>query len=129
MLYCFNVGIPEWDQFLRTYSEKWKSRLTNWVLNSNKQAVHVVRYEDLKADVPGEVAKMLTFLNIPFNREHLPLRLKDDFTAFKRNHTNDKFEHYSSSQTEYIRTMLMDTMKLAEKANMTDILRIEEYLL
>ena len=72
---------------------------------------------------------MLTFLNIPFNREHLPLRLKDDFTAFKRNHTNDKFEHFSNSQTEYIRTMLMDTMKLAEKANMTDILRIEEYLL
>ena len=108
--------------------EKWKSRLKNWVLDSNEQAVHVIRYEDLKQDVPGEVAKMLTFLKIPFHKEELPQRLESDFTTFKRKHTNDNFEHYSTNQTEYVRQVLMDTIKLAQQVNKSDILRIEEYL-
>ena len=108
--------------------ERWKSRLRNWVLDSSRQAVHVVRYEDLQQDVPREVAKMLSFLKIPFSKDELPLRLESDFTTFKRKHTNDNFEHYSISQTEHIRSVLMDTIKLAQEANKSDILRIEEYL-
>ena len=127
-LYYPNTGIPKWDEFLHNYMENWKSHLKNWVLDSNNQSVHVVRYEDLKRDIPSEVAKMLTFLNIPFNRDELPLRLDNDFTAFMRKHTGDNFEHYSSSQTVYIRTTLMDTIKLAQEANKSDILRIEDYL-
>ena len=108
---------------------KWKTRLQNWVLDSPKQAVHVVRYEDLQHDVPGEVAKMLTFLKISFNKEELPIRLNDDFTMFKRKHgTNDNFEHFSSSQAEFIRRTLVDTIKLTQEANKSNILRIEDYL-
>ena len=129
-LHCVEppVGIPEWDDFLRSYMERWKSRLKNWVLDSNKQAVQVIRYEDLKQDVPGEVAKVLTFLKIPFNKEELPQRLESDFTTFKRKHTNDNFEHYSTKQTEHVRSVLVDTIKLAQQVNKSDILRLEEYL-
>lgn len=90
--------------------------------------MHVIRYEDLKQDVPGEVAKMLTFLRIPFKEEELPQRLESDFTTFKRKHTNDDFEHYSTNQTEHIRSVLVNTIKLAQQVNKSDILRIEEYL-
>lgn len=123
-----HAGIPEWDEFLQSYMGRWKARLENWVLNSHNQAVHVVRYETLQQDVIGEVSKMLSFLKIPFIKEELPTRLHGDFTKFKRKHINDKFEHYSSSQTEFIQRMLMDTIKLAQLANKSHVLQIEDYL-
>lgn len=122
------VGIPEWDEFLRGYMERWQTRLKNWVLDSQEHPVHVVRYEDLQQDVPGEVAKVLTFLKIPFNEEELSIRLKSDFTTFKRKHTSVQFDHYSGGQRDYIRDVLVETIKLSQEANMSDILRIHEYL-
>ena len=107
---------------------RWKTRLKNWVLDSHKQAVHIVRYEDLQRDVAGEVAKMLMFLKVPFNKEELPIRLDGDFTIFKRKHTNDNFEHFSSNQTEFIRRALVDTIKLARLANKSHLLQFEDYL-
>ena len=123
-----DIGTPEWDEFLQSYMGRWKARLKNWVLDSCKQAVHVVRYEDLQRNVPGEVAKILNFLKIPFNKEELPIRLDGDFTKFKRKHTNDNFEHFSSNQTEFIRRTLVDTIKLARLANKSHILQVEDYL-
>lgn len=120
--------IPEWDEFLRGYMERWQTRLKNWVLDSQEHPVHVVRYEDLQQDVPGEVAKVLTFLKIPFNEEELSIRLKSDFTTFKRKHTSVQFDHYSGGQRDYIRDVLVETIKLSQEANMSDILRIHEYL-
>ena len=122
------TGLPEWDEFLHGYMEQWQAMLQNWVLESKNQAVHVVRYEDLQQDVPAEIAKVLRFLKIPFNAEELPLRLKNDFTTFKRKHTGDDFDHYTDDQSDYIRAVLEDTIKLSQAANMSDILRIDEYL-
>ena len=122
------VGTPEWDEFLQSYMGRWKARLENWVLDSDKQPVHVVQYEDLQQDVPGEIAKMLRFLKIPFNKEELPIRLNGGFTKFKRKHVNDNFEHFSRNQTEFIQRKLLDTIKLVQLANKSHILRIEDYL-
>lgn len=107
----------------------WKLRLINWVLNStDDHPVHVVRYEDLKRNAPGELAKMLTFLKIPYRDEELPTRLHDDFTTFKRQHIDDHFEHYSSGQKEYIKSMLLDTIRLVQSVNKTKMLKLKEYL-
>jgi iron only hydrogenase large subunit-like protein len=107
---------------------RWKARLKNWVLDSHERAVHVVRYEDLQRDVPREVAKMLNFLKIPFNKEELPIRLDGDFTKFKRKHTNDNFEHFSGNQTEFIKKELVDTIKLTQLANKSHVIQVEDYL-
>lgn len=123
-----NIDTPEWDEFLQSYMGRWKARLKNWVLDSRKQAVHIVRYEDLQGDVAGEVAKMLNFLKIPFNKEELPIRLSSDFTKFKRKHTDDNFEHFSRNQTEFIQKALVDTIRLVQLANKSHILRVEDYL-
>ena len=122
------IGSPEWDEFLWSYMGRWKARLKNWVLDSHKQAVHVVRYEDLQRDVPGEIAKILNFLKIPFNKDELPKRLDGDFTKFKRKHTNDNFEHFSSNQTEFIRRELVDTIKMVQLASKSHIVQVEDYL-
>ena len=123
------AGIPKWNKFLYTYMEMWKSRLINWVLNStNDHPVHIVRYEDLQKNRPGELAKLLTFLKIPYSDKDLLLSLHDDFKTFKRQHINDHFEHYSRSQKEHIQYVLLDTIKLVRAANKTHLLKLEEYL-
>ena len=114
---------------MHTYMDRWKLRLTNWVINTSDQhPVHVVRYEDLKNNTAAEVAKILSFLNIPYSKEYLQLSLQVDFTTFKRKHVSDNFQHYTSSQKQHINEVLLDTIKLAESANRTNLLRLDEYL-
>ena len=109
--------------------DKWKLRLTNWVLSpSDEHPVHVVRYEDLKKNTAVELAKILNFLKIPYSDEYLRLSLQDDFTKFKRKHVSDNFQHYSSSQKQHIKDVLFQTISLAELANKTNALRLDEYL-
>ncbi len=91
--------------------------------------MHVIRYEDLKKNTQREVKGMLSFLRVPFNEEELPVLLRDDFTTFKRAHDErDAFEHYTLQQKGYIKSVLEQTIELAEKSNMLHILRIDEYL-
>lgn len=124
-----SAGGSQWDEFLHTYMDKWKMRTKNWVIDSiNDHPVHVVRYESLKRNTTYEVAKMLTFLDVPYSRKNLSTRLRDDFTTFKRNHTSDSFEHYSMSQKEHIRDVLLETIHLAQSANLTSLLQLDEYL-
>ena len=109
----------------------WKSRIINWVLkSSDEHPVHVVRYEDLKKDTPGELSKILTFLRIPHTVKDISSRLLEDFTTFKRRHVNDNFEHYSRSQKQYIKSVLLDTIKLTQSTDRSilDIMHLEEYL-
>ena len=110
--------------------EKWKARIKNWVLDSiNSHPVHIVRYENMRSNTTSEVAKMLSFLHIPFNKVTLADKLQNDFTTFKRKHTSDNFEHLSSSQKQHIKSVLIDTIELAESANLTNILGLKDYLL
>lgn len=111
--------------------EMWKLRLVNWVLTSTTEhPVHVVRYEDLKNNTFGEIAKILSFLGIPYKDEELLLRLKGDFSTFKRQHDSDNFQHYSSIQTQHIKSVLLDTIILVQSANKTlkESLKLKEYL-
>ena len=108
--------------------DMWKLRITNWVLKStHEHPVHVVQYEDLKKDTPGEISKILTFLHVPNNLEDISLRLQEDFTSFKRQHVDDNFEHFSSSQKEHIKSVLLDTINLMQSTE-NELLDLEEYL-
>ena len=108
----------------------WRLRLRNWVTDSMQQhlPVHVVRYEDLINDTVKEVGRMLDFLNINYNKEDLGNKLRDDFTVFKREHSQDDFEHYSPQQKLHMKSVLQEAIRMAEEGNKAEILRLHEYL-
>lgn len=127
VIFCPNAAIPKWDLFLHKYMNSWRLRLRNWVTDS-MQPVHVVRYEDLINDTVKKVGRMLDFLNINYNKEDLRNRLRDDFTVFKREHSENDFEHYSPQQKLQMKSVLQEAIRMAEEGNKADILRLHEYL-
>ena len=71
---------------------------------------------------------MLDFLNINYNKEDLGNKLRDDFTIFKREHSQDDFEHYSPQQKLHMKPVLQEAIRMAEEGNKAEILRLHEYL-
>ena len=104
-------------------------RLKNWVIDSSHdRPVLVVRYEDLSNNTVGEVGRMLNFLNITYDEKELGEKLRTDFTLFKRKHNSDDFEHYSSAQKQYVKSVLLQAIEMAEEVNKAELLRLNEYL-
>ena len=110
--------------------EKWKVRTENWVLNNDdqKHKVHVVSYEDLQRDTVGEVEKILDFLHFPYNHEELVERLRDDFTTFRRPHSNDGFQHFSPEQKELLRKTITELNATATAVAKANLFHFDEYL-
>lgn len=119
-----------WDEFLHTYMKAWVKRIQNWVLKVlPEHPVLVVRYEDLKIDTTREVERMLAFLQLPFSSDQVSQKLEEDFTTFKRVHSDEsEFEHYTDDQRDHIKSAILQVVKLAEASNMTHVLRLNEYL-
>lgn len=119
-----------WDEFLHTYMKAWVKRIQNWVLKVlPEHPVLVVRYEDLKIDSTREVERMLAFLQLPFSSDQVSQKLEEDFTTFKRVHSDEsEFEHYTDDQRDHINSAILQVVELAEASNMTHVLRLNEYL-
>ena len=84
-------------------------------------------FEDLKANVTGEVERMLDFLQVSYSREQVEERLEQNFTLFKRRHHRE-FEHYTTEQRAYITQVIAKTKQELENNNSTGIIQIERYL-
>jgi hypothetical protein len=119
---------PEWVTFMGEYLSRWKERTINWVLNNNNHPVHVVSYEALKSDTVGEVEKILDFLHYPYSHGDLVERLKEDFTTFRRSHSQDEFQHFSPEQKELLRTTILELKTMAEIFGKADQFIFSEYL-
>ena len=122
------TGTQKWGSFHDDYLNKWKKRLLNWVLSDHKHPVHVVNYEDLKRDTVGEVEKILDFLQFPYRHDELAERLREEYTVFQRQHTNDNFEHFSPEQKEKLRTTLLTVMAAAKDSGKAALFHFDEYL-
>jgi len=128
MSFLFNTAVPEWDNFLHKYMDYWSMRLKNWVIDSSQDhPVHIVRYEDLTNSTVREVGRMLNFLNVTYDRKELGEKLRKDFTLFKRKHNSDNFEHYSSKQKQYVKSVLLQVIEMAE-VKKAEVLQLNEYL-
>ena len=71
----------------KTTIKLWSSYFSTWLVNGTRwgHPVHVVKYEDLKADTLVEVKKMLYFLQFHYEEEDLRKRLANNyFDAFHR---------------------------------------------
>lgn len=117
-----------WDSFLHRYMKYWKKRLEYWVLTQDTYPVHVLRYEDLQKDTLGEVRKVLDFLNVSYNPNVLAARLMEDYSEFHRQHGKERFEPYSLEQKQMLRSVISETIELAERKRKAQLLHLNEYL-
>ena len=88
-LVCAHAGNNSaWNTFLKRDIKQWSSYFSTWLVNGTRlgHPVHVVKYEDLKADTLGEVKKMLDFLQFRYEEEDLKKSLanSNNFDAFHR---------------------------------------------
>ena len=89
--------------------------------------IMVVRYEDIKEDHIGQIERMLKFLEFPFDKTELKVKLHREFEAFKRPH-KEEFEYYTPEQKKYVNTILLDTIKILTQHNMEQFFKLEDYL-
>ena len=127
-MHTYYIGTPQWNKFVHDFTREWKSRVKNWIIDQDSHPVLVVRYEDLKQDTIGEVKRMLNFLKIPCDEQEIEERLREDFGTFHRKHTDDDFEHYNSAQKMYIKSQLIETIRMVETKHKSDVLRLDDYL-
>ena len=109
--------------------ERWKKTIVEWFIKSVNfsHPIMVVRYEDIKEDRIGQVERMLKFLEYPFDKTELEVKLHREFEAFKRPH-KEEFEHYTPEQKKYVNTILLDTIKILTQHNMEQFFKLEDYL-
>ena len=135
MRYClvksYVLSLTEDDKgkdFVEKYFSHWIKMLTNWVFENHRYPIHVVSYEDLQRDTVGEVEKILDFLHFPYNHDELAERLRDDFTTFRRPHSNDGFQHFSPKQKELLRKTITELNATAAAVAKANLFHFDEYL-
>ena len=105
----------EWDKFVTSRIEVWQKYFSNWILNSESRSVLVVRFEDLKTDLIGQVKRMLDFLKFPYMEDELRSRLAEGFNKFRRAHGAENFEHFTPNQQKLIQSVVVNTIKMLQK--------------
>ena len=118
----------EWDDHVTRKIEGWQKYFSNWVLNNESRPVLVVKFEDIKTDLIGQVKRMLDFLKYPYMEDELRSRLAEGFDAFRRAHSKEKFEHFTPKQQKLVRSFVLDTIKMLQDHKYGQSLEITDYL-
>ena len=105
----------KWDKFVTGMIEVWQKYFSNWMLNNESRPVLVVRFEDLKTDLIGQVKRMLDFLKFPYMEDELRSRLAEGFNKFQRPHGAENFKHFTPNQQKLIRSVVVNTIKMLQK--------------
>ena len=116
----------EWEKFFHNWADRWQTSVVEWANFGKEHPLLVVYFEDLKANVTGEVERMLDFLQVSYSREQVEERLEQNFTLFKRSHHRE-FEHYTTEQRAYITQVIAKTERELENSNSTGVIEIERY--
>ena len=116
----------EWESYLHTWADRWQNSVIKWANFGKQRPLLVVYFEDLKANVTGEVERMLDFLQVSYSREQVEERLEQNFNFFKRSHHRE-FEHYTTEQRAYITQVVAKTKQELENSDSTGIIQIERY--
>ena len=94
------------------------------MVDNHNHSVLVIRYEDLKKDVSGNLRRMLDFLQVPYTEQRLQ---EVGFKEFKRNHS-EEFDHYAREQRDFVRSVINDTLSVLKARGLSSVCNIEEYL-
>ena len=103
---------PRWNAFVYDQSQRWFTMLENWISKNRKHPVLLVKYEDLKNDTAMEIQKILDFLDISYSTEDLQRQLSGGFSAFRRSHTKENFDHFTPEQKLWINSAVMNATDL-----------------
>ena len=130
-LYFYVGENPDWETIIHKQAQKWKNMIYNHIIK--RRPTHpllVVRYEDLKRDLVGEVQRMLDFLDITIERDELVQRLQQNsFSKYHRNHTrSSQFNPYTPSQIKYWNSVIADMENSLQSNGITYFIPLRSYL-
>ncbi len=105
--------------------------IKNWIIQSAKHRVLVVKFENVKLDTASEVKRMLKFLHIPYNDSQLEQKLMQGYRVYHRSHHGEDFEHYTPELKKYVSkgiSNIVDLLKRQHAGAASLILTVQEYL-
>ena len=83
-------------------TDRWRRHVCGWLLNGQNNPLHIVKFEDLQADTPKEMSKILSFFGgITASHATIASKIGVGYNKFHRNHT-DTFHHFTSVQEDYV---------------------------
>jgi hypothetical protein len=89
---------------VKQYLGNWSEHVTGWA-EAGDFRVHVMRYEDMKADAEGAFAGLLRFLGIPVDAERLERAVRfSSFDEMKRQESVTPFIERSASLDRFFHT-------------------------
>jgi hypothetical protein len=89
---------------VKQYLGSWSDHVTGWT-GTRDFPVHVMRYEDMKADAPAAFAGLLGFLGIPVDAERLERAVRfSSFDEMKRQESVTPFIERSASLDRFFHT-------------------------
>ena len=90
--------------------------------------MHILKFEDMKADTVREIKRVTDFLGFSYNEKEVSVRLGSGFTQFYRNHTAE-FSHLTANQEQYIHNVVYSTSQFMRENGIYDMFPgIDEYL-
>ena len=132
-IHCLSVYTGEnedWNKFLHFKLLRWPKQITYLLQEAKfaKRPVHVLMFEDLKADTVREMKSVTDFLGFSFTEQEIAERLGMGFSKFYRNHTAE-FSHFTAKQESWIHDVVNRTSRILKSHGLYDMLpRIDEYL-
>ena len=100
-----------WNEHITRKVYVWQNYFYNWLLNNVSKPILVVRFEDLKTDLIGQMKRMLDFVQLPYMEDDLRSRLSEGFDKFQRIHDGEDFKHFTAQQREFVKSVVLDTIK------------------
>lgn len=120
----------DWDAYIHYKLSRWPEQIVNLLTEakSAEHPIHVLIFEDMKADTVREMKKVTDFLGFSFTLEEVSTRLRAGFSQFYRNHTSE-FSHFTPDQEQYIHDVVYSTSQFMRDKGLYDLYpRIDDYL-
>ena len=115
-----------WEGFVLKQACRWKTMLTNWVVNRKHHPVLVVKYESLQNNSTTESKRILDFLGFGYGTLRTQYPVNDALQTFHRKHSN-QFDHYTPFQQSFIHSIVTETVKLLQDSNLSEVIDIKDY--
>ena len=119
-----------WDEYIHLKLFRWPKQITYLLQEAKlaKRPVHVLMFEDLKADTVREMKKVTDFLGFSFTEQEIAERLGMGFSKFYRNHTAE-FSYFTAKQESLIHDVVKNTSRILKSNGIYDMFpRIDEYM-
>ena len=120
-MHC-NVHADErWNDFVFEQATEWQQIILAWMTNNHDHPLLIVKYEDVKVETPGELGKMLDFLQISHSTsvlQEFAVNVQDEIPIID----------YTSDETDFINSVVENTIATLRASSMDDKCDLTSYL-